>query len=89
MGWTYNEGGTIILTISGWFKWLIKFWEWDFFYFGIMVVIEGKELAVLFKYFVQFFDKFKEQVDYLVHVVKFDMMRSFVVGLYVLCIWLD
>jgi hypothetical protein len=54
-----------------------------------MVVIEGKELAVLFKYFVQFFDKFKEQVDYLVHVVKFDMMRSFVVGLYVLCIWLD
>jgi hypothetical protein len=44
-----------------------------------MVVIEGKELAVLFKYFVQFFDKFKEQVEYLVHVVKFDMMGYFVV----------
>jgi hypothetical protein len=47
------------------------------------VVIEGNELAVLFKYFVQFFYKFEEQVVLVVHDVEFDMMGCFVVGLYV------
>ena len=47
-GWTYNEGGTIILRIGGWFKLLIKIWE-----YAVMVVIKEKELAVLFNYFVK------------------------------------